>query len=209
MYHRGRRKRYLMVKIDELLKEAHSFFSAKEFDKALFMFSQVLSYEPDNETYKLYCILCDLGFDNAGKAQNLYDYFEVTKSVNLQEALDYVHDIINAYDGDNDKMMDIFQDISKTSIESLNAIDYKDFMKLVESRGSFKEAYQDIMFSTKVAITSKEDLIDFINKLIDNNFNKTAYKYLDGFNEYFSFDDEVTSLYEKLERKNIEDVSKQ
>lgn len=197
------------VNLEELLKQAHSQFGAKNFDKSLFLFSQALSYEPDNETYKLYCILCDLAFENSGKAQHLYDYFEVAKTINLKDALDYVHDVINAYDGDNDKMMNILQDISKTSVESLNAIEYSDFLKLVEERGSFKEAYQDIMFSTKVAITTKEELINFINQLIENDFNKTAYKYLDGFNEYFSFDEEVTSLYEKLERKNIENSSKE
>ena len=196
------------VNIEELLKQAHSLFSAKEFDKSLFLFSQVLSYEPKNETYKLYCILCDLAFENASKAQNLYDYFEVAKSINLKDALEYVHDVINAYDGDNDKMMNILKDISNTSVESLNAIEYKDFLKLVEDRGSFKEAYQDIMFSTKVAITNKEELIDFITQLIDNNFNKTAYKYLDGFNEYFSFDEEVSSLYKRLEGINIENNPK-
>lgn len=193
------------IDFDQLLKQAHSQFAAKNYDKSLFLFSQVLSYEPKNESYKLYCILCDLGFENPSKAQNLYDYFEVSKNINFQEALDYVYGIINAYDGDNDKMMELLKDISKTSVESLNAIEYSDFLKLVENRGSFKEAYQDIMFSTKVAITTKEELIDFINQLIDNNFNKTAYKYLDGFNEFFSFDEEVTSLYEKLERKDIED----
>lgn len=193
---------------DKLLKEAHSQFAAKNFDKALFLFSQVFSHDPKNESLKLYCVLCDLGFESPEKALNLYDYFEVSKALNFEEALEYVYDIINAYDGDNDKMMGLLKDISKTSVDSLNAIDYKDFLTLVENRGSFKQAYQDIMFSTKVAITTKEELIDFINQLIDNNFNTTAYKYLDGFNEYFSFDEEVTSLYEKLERKHIEDRTK-
>jgi hypothetical protein len=81
-------------------------------------------------------------------------------------------------------------------------------MNLVETRGSFKEAYQDIMFSTKVAITTKEELIDFINKLIDNNFRHTAYNYLDGFNEFFAYDNELVSLYEKLERADIDNNTK-
>jgi len=97
-------------------------------------------------------------------------------------------------------MMGLLKDISNTNVESLNAIEYNDFMELVKDRGSFKEAYQDIMFSTKVAITTKEDLIDFIGKLIENNFNKTAYSYLDGFNQYFAYDDELTALYDKLEQ---------
>ncbi|MEA2049204.1 MAG: hypothetical protein U9O56_00505 [Campylobacterota bacterium] len=193
----------------ESLKLAASYFSARDYYKALFVYSQVLSLEPDNIEYQLYCIFCDLSNENEEKAQSLFDYFIVAKDVNLDQAITYVKDIINAYDGDNEKMLGLLKDISSTNVESLNAIEYEDFMELVKSRGSFKEAYQDIMFSTKVAITSKDDLIDFINKLIDNNFNSTAYNYLDGFNEFFAFDQEVGKLYERLGAADIENSSKQ
>lgn len=196
-----------MASIKNLLQEANDFFSNKQYDKALFLYSQVCSSDPMNLEYQIYSILCDIGFENDEKAQSLFEYFSIAKDVNFEEAAKYVQDVINAYDGDHEKMMNILQDISSTSVESLNAIDYKDFLSLVESRGSFKQAYQDIMFSTKVAITSKEDLIDFIEKLIENNFNKTAYSYLDGFNEYFSYDQDLIRLYEKLEGKLIENNS--
>ena len=193
-----------MIPIEKLLQQAHSYFSAKQYDKALFLYSQVVSTQPENQEYKIYSLLCDVGLENDTKAQNLFDYFIVRKEENLEEAVTYIQDVIRAYDGDNEKMMDLLKDISHTSVESLNAIKYSDFMDLVQSRGSFKEAYQDIMFSTKVAITSKDDLVDFIDKLIENNFSNTAYTYLDGFNEFFSYDEELTALYKKLERKNIE-----
>ncbi len=188
---------------ENLLKQAHSYFTAKDYDKALFLYSQVLSLDPTNTEYQLYCIFCDLGFESDEKAQSLFDYFIVAKDNDLEEAINYVQDVINAYDGDNAKMMGILKDMSTTSVESLNAIEYKDFMQLVQNRGSFKEAYQDIMFSTKVAITSKDDLLDFIDKLIENNFDKTAYSYLDGFNEFFSYDEDLTALYERLGKKKL------
>jgi len=188
----------------DLLKDAHSFFTVSQYDKALFLYSQVLSLDPTNIEYQLYCIFCDLGYESEEKAQTLFDYFIVAKDENLDNAIAYVQDVINAYDGDNAKMMGLLKDISTTNVESLNAIEYNDFMELVQNRGSFKEAYQDIMFSTKVAITSKDDLLDFINKLIENNFDKTAYNYLDGFNEFFSYDDDLTELYERLGKKHID-----
>ena len=196
-----------MRNIEAVLKEGHSYFTASQYDKALFLYSQVLSLEPKNIEYQLYCIFCDLGYESEEKAQSLFDYFIVAKNENFENAVAYVEDVINAYDGDNVKMMGLLQDISETNVESLNAIEYNDFMELVQNRGSFKEAYQDIMFSTKVAITKKDDLIDFIDKLIENNFDKTAYSYLDGFNEYFTYDDDLTALYEKLGKKNIDNKS--
>ena len=193
-----------MIKNDEVLKQAHSYFTDNQYDKALFLYSQVISSKPTNMEYQIYCLLCDIGYESNEKAQGLFDYFIVAKDENFEEATKYVLDVVNAFDGDNEKMLGLLKDISHTSVEALNAIEYKDFMELVKNRGSFTQAYQDIMFSTKVAITKKDDLVDFINKLIDNNFNKTAYSYLDGFNEFFSYDEDLTLLYEKLGKKNID-----
>lgn len=198
-----------MVNVEALLQQAHSLFSAKKYDKALFVYSQALSTQPTSAEFQVYCLLCDLALEDGEKAQTLFDYFIVSKDDDIKKAVKYVEDFINAHDGDNEKMMGLLQEISSSSVEALNAIEYKDFMELVESRGSFKEAYQDIMFSTKVAITTKEELVDFINNLIDNNFNKTAYSYLDGFNEYFSFDEDLVKLYEKLESKKLANKTQQ
>lgn len=197
-----------MRNIEEILNQAHTFFSNKEYDKALFLYSQVTSLYPTNIEYQLYCIFCDVSYENEEKAQNLFDYFSVSKDLNFDDAVKFVQETLDTYDNDNDKMVTLLKDISHTSVESLNAIEYKDFMELVDDRGSFKEAYQDIMFSTKVAISSKDDLVDFIDKLIENNFNDTAYSYLDGFNEFFSYDKDLINLYEKLGKKNIDSNSK-
>ncbi|MEA3289938.1 MAG: hypothetical protein U9Q04_07155 [Campylobacterota bacterium] len=198
-----------MDNIENILKKAHSLFTAKEYDKALFLYSQVLSTDPLSKEYQLYGIFCDIGSESDEKAQSLFEYFIVSKDIDFDEAVKYVEDVIEANDGDNNKMMGLLKDISSSNVESLNAIEYKDFMSLVESRGSFKEAYQDIMFSTKVAITTKEELLDFINRLIDNNFRHTAYNYLDGFNEFFEYDNELSNLYEKLERAEVDTNTKQ
>ena len=83
-------------------------------------------------------------------------------------------------------------------------LDMKILKIVIESRGSFRIAFEDIMFSTKVAIENKDDFFDFVTKLIDNDFSSTAYSYLDGFNEYFSYDKEIEKLYKKLEEKNLQ-----
>ncbi len=198
-----------MLKTDDVLKQAHSLFSDEQYHKALFLYSQVVSYEPTNTEYQLYCIFCDIAYEDAKKAQSMFDYFSIAKIQNLDDAISSVLDLINAHDGDNDKIMKVLKDIANANISSLNAIEYNDFMELVDSRGSFKEAYQDIMFSTKVAITSKNDLVDFIDKLIENDFNKTAYSYLDGFNEYFTYDNDISVLYEKLGKKELDNNTQQ
>ncbi len=192
-----------MINENKLLNQANSLFLQRKFDKALFLYSQLASNFPENKEYPLYALFCDIGNEDEAKAMSLYDYFLVVKNEDLDKAIDYVEDIINAYDGDIDKMMDLLKDLSQSSIETLDAIKYEDFKQLISSRGSFRIAFEDIMFSTKVAIENKDDFFDFVEKLIDNNFNNTAYSYLDGFNEYFSYDKKIQQLYKKLEEKSL------
>ena len=192
-----------MINENRLLNEANSFFTQRKFDKALFLYSQLSSNFPDNKEYPIYALFCDIASEDEQKALSLYDYFSVVKDENLEVAIRYVEDVINAYDGDIDKMMEILKELSSSTVESLDAIRYEDFKKLIKSRGSFRVAFEDIMFSTKVAIENKDDFFDFVTKLIDNDFNSTAYTYLDGFNEYFSYDKEIEKLYKKLEEKKL------
>ena len=192
-----------MINENRLLNEANSFFTQRKFDKALFLYSQLSSNFPDNKEYPIYALFCDIASEDEQKALSLYDYFSVVKDENLEVAIRYVEDVINAYDGDIDKMMEILKELSSSTVESLDAIRYEDFKKLIKSRGSFRVAFEDIMFSIKVAIENKDDFFDFVTKLIDNDFNSTAYTYLDGFNEYFSYDQEIEKLYKKLEEKKL------
>ncbi|MGB0990688.1 MAG: hypothetical protein ACPGUI_07670 [Halarcobacter sp.] len=192
-----------MINENRLFNEANRHFLDKNFEKALFIYSQLSSNFPTNKEYPIYALFCDIASEDEQKAMSLYDYFSVAKDENIEEAIAYVEDVINAYDGDMDKMMDILQELSSSTIDSLDAIKYEDFKRLIDSRGSFRVAFEDIMFSTKVAIESKEDFFDFVDKLIENDFNSTAYSYLDGFNDYFSYDSKIEELYKKLEEKKL------
>ncbi|WP_320036288.1 hypothetical protein [Halarcobacter sp.] len=192
-----------MVNENRLLNEANKYFMDKQYDKALFIYSQLSSTFPENKEYPIYALFCDIASEDEEKAQSLFDYFAVAKNENIDDAIAYVEDVVNAYDGDVDKMMEILEELTSSTVDSLDAIRYEDFKRLIISRGSFRIAFEDIMFSTKVAIETKEDFFDFVDKLIENDFNNTAYSYLDGFNDYFSYDSKIEELYKKLEDKKI------
>ncbi|MGB5919480.1 hypothetical protein [Arcobacter sp.] len=192
-----------MVNEKKLLNDANSYFLDKEFDKAMFIYAQLSSIFKYNKEYPIYALFCDIANDDENKALSLFDYFTVAKDKDIDEAIAYVHNVVDAYDGDIDKMMDMLKDLTTSTVDSLDAIKYDDFKTLIESRGSFRVAFEDIMFSTKVAIDSKDDFFDFVTKLIENDFNTTAYSYLEGFNEYFAYDSKIEELYKMLEEKKI------
>ncbi|MBT3882063.1 MAG: hypothetical protein HOF69_02230 [Campylobacteraceae bacterium] len=196
-----------MINESKLLDQANSYFANGNYDKALFIYSQLCSEFPQNLEYEIYPIFCDIGFEDHEKAQSLFDYFSVSKNEDLENALKYVKDIIKAYDGDIDQMSKIMQDMSIQEQESLEAIKYEDFNSLVKSRGSFRVAFEDIMFSTKVAISSKEQFFDFLEQLIENDFYTTAYKYLDGYNDFFTYDNKIEDYYKILESKKLDNIN--
>ena len=192
-----------MINENRVLNEANSLFTQRKFDKALFLYSLLISNFPNNEEYPIYALLCDISIEDENKAIALFDYFFLLKKDDPKEAINYIKNVINAYDGDIEKMMDLLKELNLTTVNQLDAINYEDFQLLIKQRGSFKVAFEDIMFSTKIAIENKDDFFDFVTKLIDNDFNTTAYTYLDGFNEYFSYDQEIEKLYKKLEEKKL------
>ncbi len=197
-----------MLNASKLLEKANSYFVNQDYNQALFIYSQLSSEFPENKAYPMYALFCDIGSEDHDKAQSLFDYFDVAKDEDLESALKYTNDIINAYDGDIDKMMKLMKDVSDEAHEALEAINYDDFMTLVKSRGSFRIAYEDIMFSTKVAITSKEEFFDFLEQLIQNDFYSTAYKYLDGYNDFFAYDSKIEEFYNILESKQVDNINK-
>lgn len=198
-----------MINENRVLNEANSLFTQRKFDKALFLYSLLISNFPNNEEYPIYALLCDISIEDENKAVALFDYFFLLKKDDPKEAISYIKNVINAYDGDIEKMMDLLKELNLTTVNQLEAINYEDFQLLIKQRGSFKVAFEDIMFSTKVAIEKKEDFYDFVTKLIDNGFNNMAYNYLEGFQDYFFQDKEIVKLYKRLEEKQNETKHKQ
>ena len=198
-----------MINENRVLNEANSLFTQRKFDKALFLYSLLISNFPNNEEYPIYALLCDISIEDENKAIALFDYFFLLKKDDPKEAISYIKNVINAYDGDIEKMMDLLKELNLTTVNQLDAINYEDFQLLIKQRGSFKVAFEDIMVSTKVAIEKKEDFYDFVTKLIDNGFNNMAYNYLEGFQDYFFQDKEIVKLYKRLEEKQNETKHKQ
>ncbi len=190
-----------MIDEQRLINRANSLFLKADFKEALFIYSQLSANFPKNTEYELYALLCDIGYEDPNKALSLYNYFSIAKEINYDNAFKDVKILINKYEGDINQMIEIIDGLSSSSIDNLNVIRYKDFKNIIKTRGSFKVAFEDIMFSTKVAIESKEQFFDFVNNLIDNDFNTTAYTYLDGFNDHFAYDSKIEKLYKKLEDK--------
>jgi two-component sensor kinase czcS len=86
--------------------------------------------------------------------------------------------------------------------EAQNAISYDDFMKAVGQSGSFKKTFENIMFSTRVLINSREDFLDFVENLIKNDFLEMGLTYLESAALLFKGDERINALIGEIRQRS-------
>ncbi|MBD3831385.1 MAG: hypothetical protein IE890_13005 [Arcobacter sp.] len=182
-----------MVSNQKLFKLAESQFLNKEYKNALQSYGEILKNNPKMDEAKLGVYLSDLGLDSDDEAQALFDYYHTIKD-SSENAVDIINNIIESLDETKYFINQLISRQMNIQAEA-EGITYDDFMTLVKEKGDFKKVFENIMFSTKVVITSKKDLIDFITKLSQNGFKDMALSYLDNMSNIFPQDQEILELY--------------
>ena len=183
-----------------LLKRAETSFLKKEYTSSLRRYGLILKDYPALDEAKIGVYLSDLGMQRDEEAQALFDYYQIIKD-EKENAVEIIDGILSNLDEVSFKLEEHLIDPLK-EIEYGDGICYSDFLKLVESKGDFKETFEDIMFSSKVVITNKEEFIDFVEHLSREGFKEMALRYLDASSALFGNDQDVLALYVMLEGKN-------
>jgi hypothetical protein len=154
----------------------------------------LLKDHPDLGEARVGVYLSDLGEENTEEAQALFDYYQMIKT-EKQNAVEIIHSLVDSLDTTIESIRELLDIPMEEQIEYGDGIRYSDFLALVKSRGSFKKTFEDIMFSTKVVITDKDEFIDFVTKLANEGFDEMALGYLDATASLFGNDQEVLALY--------------
>lgn len=179
-------------------------FYEKNFSDAMIQFGLALSDDPKSKEARIGAILCDMAMQNEEQATALFEYYLLTKANGAEDCEDIIEEIINSVEKNSEKIAHLFKEEDlETRINAEYGIKYEDFLALIESRGSFKEAFEDIMFSTKVIISKKEDFIDFLAKLIENGFIEISLNYLESAVTLFPNDEQLLSLIKKAQKKEL------
>lgn len=179
---------------DLLLKRAESEFLQGDYAKALRSYGLILRDYPTLDEAKIGVYLSDLGIESQEEAQALFDYYQMIKN-EKENAVDIIDGLIENLDSSKHKLQELLIEPLEEQIEYGDGIRYSDFLELVKSRGSFKKTFEDIMFSTKVVITNKEEFIDFVTQLANEGFDEMALGYLDASSSLFGNDQDILALY--------------
>jgi len=179
-----------------LLKRAEEQFLRKEYDNALKIYSLLLRDYPQMKDARVGVFLSDMGMESDEDAQALFDYYQAIKNSD-EDAEKIIDELMQTIYATRVVIQEeLLGSLEEAEIE--DGIRYGDFISLVEEKGSFREAFEDIMFSTRVVIRTREEFIDFIHRLVDAGYQEMAAAYLDALAENFGPDQEIYALYHLL-----------
>lgn len=182
------------------LSQAKDSFSQADYKIALEKFAYVLENFPNSKEAYNGVILSEMAMSGEGGAEALFDYYEILKEEDQDAADNIMGDILQSMDGTLEKLGEIFAEPLRDRIELEDGILYQDFKNIVASGESFKNTFENIMFSTKVIITQKEDFIDFLDSLIDHGYTEMALTYLENALGVYPTDESLRKLLKKLSK---------
>ena len=185
------------------LSQAKDSFSKAEFESALEQFAIVLQNYPNSKEAYNGVILSEMAMSGEGGAEALFDYYEILKEEDGEQADTIMSDLLSNIDGTIENLSEIFSDPLSNRLDYEDGILYQDFKDIVDDGNSFKETFENIMFSTRVIITKKDDFIDFLSNLIEHNFNKMAINYLENALTVYPADKKLRVLLKKLSKGKI------
>ena len=114
-------------------------------------------------------------------------------------------EILHNMDGSLEELGRVFAQPLRDRLEFEDGILYSDFKKIVVDGADFRETFENIMFSTRVIITQKDDFVDFLDRLIENDFAEMALTYLENALSIYPSDKLLRKLLKKLAQgKTIE-----
>ncbi len=196
-----------MKKVNQemLLKRAEGEFLQGDFMNALRLYGLILKDYPWLDEAKVGVYLSDLGVESKEEAHALFDYYQMIKE-EKENAVDIIDGLISSLDTSKLEIQKLLLDPIEEQIEYTDGIRYSDFLELVKSRGSFKKTFEDIMFSTRVVITNKDEFIDFVTKLSKEDYDEMALKYLDASAHLFGNDQDILALYHVVKDNSSENT---
>ena len=182
----------------KILTQAKDSFTKAEYKSALDKFATVLQNYPNSTEAFNGVILSEMAMSGEDGAEALFDYYEILREDDKEQADIIMSEILQNMDGSLEKLSEAFADPIRERLEFEDGILYSDFKQLLDDGAEFRETFENIMFSTRVIITKKDDFVDFLDKLIEHDFAQMALSYLENALSIYPSDELLRKLLKKL-----------
>lgn len=190
--------------MNEFVKIALDYFEKKDYIFALNMYSNAIKDDKENEEAKVGIMLCDMAInDDENNARNLLDYYFIVKNADSGNAYDIIFDIVNDNIEKSETMNNVISLAIQEKYESMNGILFNDFLSIFEQSGKEKIIFENILLSSKIIISDKEDLVSFVSLAVEYGFKNISDNYLDNLIITFEYNKGVIEIMENLRDDNI------
>ena len=175
-------------------------FSRYRFKDAKLYFSLAYEQEPSDEL--LFLIeLAELALIDRSEVMPIFEFYQIKSKKNMDEFFDILNSLYkNIYEKLEAEIPDELQDDIK------NSISYKEFKEVASKTGDFKQVLEGIMFSSNITIESKDDMLSFLENLVENDFIDISLRYIEDFAWVFMDDLKFNKIVEKI--KNNENSNR-
>jgi len=183
-------------------EEAQKAFSQKKYDLALKFYSLALKVEPDDIDLKVGAILSDFAKEDEAEAIALQDFY--FSSIHLGDDKERIYkEIVDSIEYEDSFLSSLLDSINTISESVENGVEYNDFLAIAKKRGDIKRSLEDIMFSARIIINSKEDMMDFIALLFKYDFKDEALIYLENAINIYPGDTYFEEKFRELSKRDF------
>lgn len=175
-------------------------FSRYRFKDAKLYFSLAYEQEPSDEL--LFLIeLAELALIDRSEVMPIFEFYQIKSKKNMDEFFDILNSLYkNIYEEEEPQIPENLKDDVK------NSISYKEFREILGKTGDFKQVLEGIMFSSNITIESKDDMLSFLENLVENDFIDISLRYIEDFAWVFMDDLKFNKIVEKI--KNNENSNR-
>ncbi|MGX2984602.1 hypothetical protein ACWIWK_03870 [Helicobacter sp. 23-1048] len=188
----------LRQQVNKLLKDGFKLFRHKNYGRAYNYFERAFLLAPQNKEAKIGLFLTEHAKDYPDSAHTTYEFYQhlLSSGTSRLKSQKQILKIIQSMDEATLVLSNNFKNTDSKKTQSLDGVLYGDFLEAVSTRGSFKEAFEDIMFSSKLIFTKKKDFYHFLHQLIDNGFAEIGLEYAYSL-EAQDYDAEIEKIIKK------------
>lgn len=189
-------------KLTKTLNKANEYFLAGKYTDAMREYSFALEVNPLSKEAYNGAILADMAISGENGAEALFDYYAILRGEDAKQADVVISEILETMDGTLEQLGTLFDDSMKQRLAYEDGIMYNEFKELVADENDFNRIFENIMFSTRVIITEKEDFVDFLDNLIDHGYKEMALGYLENALGIYPNDKQLRNLLRRLAKGN-------
>ncbi|PAF51652.1 histidine kinase [Helicobacter sp. 13S00477-4] len=192
-----------------LIQKGFKAFNNEDYKNALKFFSEAIFLDQDDLETKIGLLLSDMANDFPTEAYGFYEFYQSMLSTQPRSAREKIQkqilELIASFDTNLNKISYALKNEDSVKAESIDGILFADFKKMCDKH-DFKEVFQNLMFSTKIIFTHKDDFYNFLDLLVENDFYEMSISYIENMRNMIFYDKKINEILRKAAKKQSENT---